>query len=101
MQACGLGDGPAGQKHLIAAHDGVGIDVKNQVNRADVACVWTRARAENGAAGAPLGVRVCVGAVSTQAIDLSAVPSVPAAANASLPWLEDYARVRRRLWVSV
>jgi len=50
LKACGLGDGPAGQKQLIAAHDGAGIDVKNQVSRADVARVMALAVANRSIA---------------------------------------------------
>ena len=43
LKACGLSDEPASQKRLIASHDGQGIDLKNQVSRADVARVLAEA----------------------------------------------------------
>jgi len=45
VKPCGLGEGPGSQKRLIASHDGVGINIRNQVDRADLARVITAAMA--------------------------------------------------------
>jgi len=37
VKPCGLADGPGSQKRLIAAHDGAGINIRNSVDRADLA----------------------------------------------------------------
>lgn len=43
IKPCGLAEGPGSQKHLIAAHDGVGINIRHQVDRADLARVISAA----------------------------------------------------------
>jgi len=45
VKPCGLAEGPGSQKRLIAAHDGAGINMRNQVDRADLARVITAAMA--------------------------------------------------------
>jgi len=45
VKPCGLGEGPGSQKRLIASHDGAGINMRNSVDRLDVAKVITAAMA--------------------------------------------------------
>lgn len=39
VKPCGLGEGPGSQKRLIASHDGAGINIRESVDRADLARV--------------------------------------------------------------
>lgn len=45
VKPCGLGEGPGSQKRLIASHDGAGINIRNQVDRADLARIIAAAMA--------------------------------------------------------
>lgn len=45
VKPCGLGEGPGSQKRLIASHDGAGINMRNEVDRADLARVIATAMA--------------------------------------------------------
>merc|ERR1719387_752574 len=48
VKPCGLGDGPALKKRLIASHDGAGINIRNEVDRSDLARVIAAAMTNPG-----------------------------------------------------
>jgi len=79
LKACGLSDSPGSQGQLIAAHDGQGIDIKNQVSREDVARVMAEAVA-NPELGTGLRFDFCVGGGG------SAQPAADVLRDAMYPW---------------
>lgn len=80
VKPCGLGSGLGSQKRLIASHDGAGINIRNEVDRADLARVITTAMV-NPKLSAGLRFDFCADTVGPAQADASQILR-----DAMMPW---------------